>query len=325
MLFKAPELLHIELTSRCPLRCSQCYCDLTNGKDFNRERLFIILQNAAEMKISSIALSGGEPLLYPHLIEAIEFIHKSGIYCTMATSGYGLTKEMVKALEKAGIDQIWISINGSNATIHNQSRDCFHESLEALVLLKSSSIKYGINWVARKDNVKDFQNVVVLAKAHGCQCINVLLLKPDSQMALNELLVGESFFEFADYLKSYKDEKLPIYVENCYAYLKAYLNKDRFIRSLFGCDAGRKMMAVSVEGEFMPCRHLFNAEKMDSMKDYWEKSDFLKSLRETDKKIQEPCKDCNNAKYCRSCRATAIKVYNDLYSGGKNCPIHSKD
>lgn len=103
-LFGAPTLIHIELTTRCPLRCPQCYAHQEEGMDFDKTLLFRFLEEAATLKVIHIALSGGEPLLYPHLTETIAYIRNLGMRSTMATSGLGLTPRNLRELMQAGTE-----------------------------------------------------------------------------------------------------------------------------------------------------------------------------------------------------------------------------
>ena len=48
---KAPEIMNIELTTRCPLRCPQCYCDLNQGQDIKKEVALKYLEEAVRLKI----------------------------------------------------------------------------------------------------------------------------------------------------------------------------------------------------------------------------------------------------------------------------------
>lgn len=321
---KAPMLMHVELTTRCPLNCKQCYCDLSTGKDIDKSMLFSYLEEAAEIGIKNIAFSGGEPLVYPYLVDVISYATKLGLYSAVATSGYGLDKNKIDELEGAGISQIYISLNGSTKEIHNKSRDAFEESIKALKLLRASNIKYAINWVARKDNAKDFGNLVKLAKEYEVSQIAILVLKPDSKYQIDNYLNDEEFFDLARLLRKYNDRDLPIYVESCYSNLRAYLLSNRNKGIMAGCTAGRYLMAIDVEGRFMPCRHLPFPEKYPSIKEYWNDSATLRKLRVIEENIKDPCRNCKYMKNCLSCRATSIKLYDDFYAGDKMCPVPKK-
>jgi pyrroloquinoline quinone biosynthesis protein E len=69
-------------------------------------------------------------------------------------------------------------LNGSTKKIHSHSRDGFDEGIEALRLLQNSSFSYGINWVARMDNIDDFPKMAELANNYNVNNLNILRYKP---------------------------------------------------------------------------------------------------------------------------------------------------
>ena len=86
--YDTPLLMNLELTTRCPLRCPQCYCDLNKGKDLDIEQAMYWLEEAAGCQIQTINLSGGETMVYPHLTALIEKCHALGMESNIAVSGY---------------------------------------------------------------------------------------------------------------------------------------------------------------------------------------------------------------------------------------------
>lgn len=316
----SPGLIHFELTTRCPLRCPQCYNVTSQNKDFDFELLAAYLQEAARMKVLYIALSGGEPLAYPYLTQTVQLIRELGMSSTMATSGCGLNEKRLNELAKAGIGWIWISVNGSTEEIHNNSRDRYDDAVRALELLQKTDLLYGINWVARQDNADDFPNLVGLAQKYGVRAINILRLKPDSLKQVDSLLDGRDFTDLAAYLKSYRDPLPEVFIETCYSVLRTFLYQDRYQGIQAGCTAGRQLMAVDVDGNFRPCRHLNYPAKWTSITEYWSKEELLNKLRSVEENVLAPCKSCHYLMNCRTCRATCANLHGDFYAGESTCP-----
>ena len=154
-----PMFIHIELTERCPLNCRQCYCSLDRGKDLPWEICYRYITEAAELGVRRILLTGGEPLLYHRLSDAIKLISSYEMESVFSTSGVGISLEKCMELKNSGIDKVYVSLNGSCEQIHNLSRDCFKEAVKAIKMLKNEGIWCGINWVARHDNVQDLENL----------------------------------------------------------------------------------------------------------------------------------------------------------------------
>ena len=317
---KFPELIHIEVTSKCNIKCPQCY-NSNSGKDIDFFILFQTIKEASSLGVKCIALSGGEPLLYPKIFSAIKMIRFYGMTSCMATGGMGLTVEMINHLVGSGLGCLYLSLNGSTKKIHEISRGSYDAAIKALILLKETNLRYEINWVARNDNIKDFNNLVKMCTNCNAKAINVLILKPDIHNKINNSLNRDQIFVLANQIKSLKNSGFNINVEHCFSQLRYHLswnNEDNMV----GCRAGIDLMAINVEGKKLPCRHLQHlASDTKGLMAYWENSNVLKRLRDIDESITKPCSTCFRFKKCRACRAVADKVYGTLESGDLDCPL----
>ena len=65
----------------------------------------------AALGTTIITISGGEPLLHPHLEEIVRRIRRHGILAGMITNGYLLTPQRIEHLNRAGLDHLQISID----------------------------------------------------------------------------------------------------------------------------------------------------------------------------------------------------------------------
>lgn len=283
-----PKMIHIEVTERCPLSCKQCYCDLIKGQDLDWDICEKTIKEASAIGVQSILITGGEPLIYPHLTKMLRLISEQGLYSAIATSGFGLTLEKIKKLNEAGLDQIYISLNGSKKEIHELSRDKFDESIEAIKLLKASGNWCAINWVARKDNVYDFPDLLKLAKELKVDEIDILSCKK-SCIGENPFLNEEELNWLVDVAKKDYDDNY-IYIDLCYPELRMKINKEELHPVLQKCVAGRIAMDVLVDGKYSPCRHILKAEKYESMLEYWNNSDVLQDIRSHISEYEQRCR-----------------------------------
>jgi radical SAM protein with 4Fe4S-binding SPASM domain len=317
---KVPELIHIEVTSKCNMKCPQCY-NSNSGKDIDFFILFQSIKEAGSLGVKYIAISGGEPLLYPKIFSAIKMIRFYGMTSYMATGGMGLTVEMINHLVGSGLGCLYLSLNGSTKKIHEISRGSYDAAIKALMLLKETNLRYEINWVARNDNIEDFSKLVKMCTNCNAKAINVLILKPDIHNKINNSLNRDQICALANQIKSLQNSGFNINVEHCFSQLRYHLswnNEDNMV----GCRAGIDLMAINVEGEKLPCRHLQHlTNNTKGLMTYWENSNVLKRLRNIDESITKPCSTCFRFKKCRACRAVADKVYGTLESGDLDCPL----
>lgn len=324
--WSAPTQLNIELTTRCPLRCPQCYCNLRHGKDISLDRALEVLRQAAEMGVANINLSGGETMVYPYLYHLLQECSSLGLNSSVALSGYGIDKASLRRMIDSGVGNIYISLNGSTEEISRLTRDGHHLAIHALELLAESRFKNtAVNWVAHRENIADFENVAALCYRLGIKSLVVLAFKPDAAHRIDSAPGKHQLLKLVQDIKRLR-ENLPglsIEAENCYSPLRALLAQKFFgnfnIGIHKGCGAGRDGASLNVDGNFTPCRHLDFPEAFDSLRDYWYESDVLRRLRGVERIPEEPCAECRYERYCLSCLAVNAKLHGRIVKADRYC------
>ena len=117
--------LRISVTDRCNLRCMYCMpeqgiCKKEHGEILTLEEIYEAVKACAELGISKIRITGGEPLVRIGLTGLIEKISKlQGIKeLTMTTNGILLPK-YAEELKSAGLKRVNISLDTMNAEKYN--------------------------------------------------------------------------------------------------------------------------------------------------------------------------------------------------------------
>jgi hypothetical protein len=93
----------VEVTDECDLFCPGCYRHRLEGHRLLEEVKKDILDCQKLTNCDRMAIAGGEPLLYPHLIEVVDFISKHRMKPLLLTNGEKLTWELARDLKKAGL------------------------------------------------------------------------------------------------------------------------------------------------------------------------------------------------------------------------------
>ncbi|HEX7568286.1 MAG TPA: radical SAM protein, partial [Anaerolineaceae bacterium] len=101
----------LEVTDICNIHCEGCYRQYMTGHktlDALKEEVdfFIRWRNP-----DNFSIAGGEPLIYPHIVELVEYIASKGIKPVILTNAYALTPEILKKLKKAGLAGFTIHID----------------------------------------------------------------------------------------------------------------------------------------------------------------------------------------------------------------------
>ena len=112
--------LRISVTDRCDLRCT--YCMPEDGLDWiapdqqlSFEEILKLSQVLVDLGIRSVRLTGGEPLMRPHLDRLVAGLSELGLEdLSLTTNGTTLARH-AKRLATAGLDRVNISLDSLNA------------------------------------------------------------------------------------------------------------------------------------------------------------------------------------------------------------------
>jgi len=126
--------LRISVTDRYNFRCTYCMPKEVFGRDFaflRRDQLLTFEEIArlvrlfAELGVSKVRLTGGEPLIRAHLERLVEMIAAvPGIDdIALTTNGALLTRERARSLRAAGLQRITVSLDSLDDAIFRVTND----------------------------------------------------------------------------------------------------------------------------------------------------------------------------------------------------------
>jgi MoaA/NifB/PqqE/SkfB family radical SAM enzyme len=151
-----PEKISFTITNKCNLQCKMCgqwseegYIK-TGDKNFSDELKLEdwkrLVDEIAEHKISFFLIRGGEPFLFPGIIELLEYIHDKGIFISVDTNGTML-KKYAEDIVRIGNIHLTISVDGPEE-IHDYVRGvkgCFQKIKENIALIRKYEENLGKN------------------------------------------------------------------------------------------------------------------------------------------------------------------------------------
>src|SRR5262249_232364 len=114
-----PYTLIAELTYRCPLRCPYCSNPVDLAKhegELTTEEWCRVFEEAEALGVVQLHLAGGEPLARRDLEDLTACARRLGLYTNLITSGVPLKRDRLRALREAGIDNVQVSFQDSDAT-----------------------------------------------------------------------------------------------------------------------------------------------------------------------------------------------------------------
>jgi len=94
----------LEPTAQCNLACDGCYRENEKNSHKSFEQVLHELDIFQQLRKSDcISIAGGDPLLYPQIVEVVADIKKRGIKPIINTNGHAMTRELLKELHQAGV------------------------------------------------------------------------------------------------------------------------------------------------------------------------------------------------------------------------------
>jgi len=173
---KIAHTLQIHVTKKCNLKCLHCYS--SSGPDETQmldiEALKLAVLDAKSLGFGFVTLSGGEPFLYPHMKEILEYAKSLGLRTGAVTNGMFLDKRRLDALAPH-IDLIVVSLDGAPAR-HNRMRanaSAFEVMSGKIPALRDSGIPFGFIFTLSRDNAHELDWAADFAHESGAAMLQV--------------------------------------------------------------------------------------------------------------------------------------------------------
>lgn len=183
---KYPEIINLEIMSRCNLKCIHCKLqhqvtkatnDWMSMDDFIRyiDRIRCFITNAKEFMFSSV-----EPLLHPHLFDMMDYIsninHKMEF--PIQTNGMFLTSDIVNELAERNVPWVSIALDGINEeqVTFFKKGTVLKTVVDNIKLLRNQmpkTCKIRTVFVSNTENISSLIDYVYLCKSLGVDAIDV--------------------------------------------------------------------------------------------------------------------------------------------------------
>jgi len=150
--FRPPFLLVISPTMRCNLRCYGCYAGSYEwGEELSFETLDRVLNEAKELGIHFITVSGGEPFIRRDLITLFE--KHNDVAFHVYTNGTLIDEELAKRLAESGNVAPAISVEGfREETDARRGQGVYARVERAMKALRDAGCIYGFSATVTRQN-----------------------------------------------------------------------------------------------------------------------------------------------------------------------------
>jgi len=313
------EEIKIELTKDCPLACIHCSSNASSGNplQLTREAVISLLGQASELKVKSIVLSGGEPLLWPWIEDAVRACGALGLRSSIYSTGTNLIghgAEQIMALADSGLSRVVFSLHSPFKYQHEgitRRLGSFDKTVGVMRELAEMGVEREVHFVPLRINYRHLPELVELATDLRISEISLLRLVPQGRGVIlkrgREMLTRDETAELrrlvVDCRKRYDAN---IRLGSPYNIL--LLNEE------VDCIAARKTLCVGPDGNIYPCDALKNTEPSDiglldpyhnvlehPLNECWTRSTYLSTIRRfLTTPFEAPCSRCPYLKQCKS-------------------------
>ncbi len=329
--------LYFYLTKGCNLRCRHCWItpkfqgDGQVHPSLPPEMFRSIIEQAKPLGLSSVKLTGGEPLIHPDIKELLDYLRVEKLPLILETNGVACTPELAQSIAACERPFVSVSLDSTDADTHEWVRGvrgCFDGALSGIRNLVDAGLNPQVIMTVMRRNVDHMASMVRLAESLSAESLKFNVLQPTSR--------GEHLHESQEALPIEKLVELGRWVENDLrksAKLRLIFDHPMAFRPLGtiygakgnGCGTcgvlgilgvlGDATYALCGIGETVP-EMVFGHAGTDRLEEVWDNNPVLKEIREgMPKAFKGICAECLMRSRCRgSCLAQNYYANKDLWA-----------
>jgi radical SAM protein with 4Fe4S-binding SPASM domain len=312
--------MEIEFSRSCNFRCPYCYVPWRSSlkNELSQSEIRDVILQARDLGARKIVVLGGEPTIYPHLMEMVRFIGSHGLEVEMFTNGSRITAELARQLfdERVrvvlkmntfdeDVQDVLTGKKGSFKLIQQafqNLKEAGYPSEEAFLAVDTVICRQNVDeivgmwqWLRDQDIAPYFEIITPQANAKENQWLDV-----DSGK-LHEIFTEIADLDRRRYGQTW-DPQPPLLGNKCM--------RHKF--SCLVCSQGDVMPCVGVN---IPIGNIRERKLYDIIKD----SEVLEDLTDHLHTIKGPCRSCEKADMCYGCRGAAYQLTGDYLASDPLC------
>lgn len=255
----------------CNLNCSFCFLETKKDKNSrnNLSNLFDIVDQCDEAGVMTISILGGEPTMYPHLIELLQYIEKKKIHVSFTTNGTRITDKLVKFLQTTNYVTPVVSIQAFSEFNKEVMGVPFEVIQMGMKKLYEGNITFNVNTVFLKQDMKELKKIMDFCHNHSVKKFRLGYYLPSNPA--NTVKVNYGFAharivreELIEYLEQ-KNYSMNFMLEGCMFYsaypefLEEEITLTPYEALAYGCEAGNSKLDIMSDGRISACPAFSNS------------------------------------------------------------------
>jgi SynChlorMet cassette radical SAM/SPASM protein ScmF len=182
--------IYFYLTEGCNLRCRHCWIapkyqgEGNSYPSLDLDLFKSIVEQAKPLGLTGVKLTGGEPLLHPHINEILEYIHTEDIGMTLETNGVLCKPEVAERMAACKDPFVSVSLDGADSETHEWVRGetgCFETALKGIRNLAEVGLRPQVIMTVMRHNKNQLEPVVRLAESVGAGSVKFNIVQPTAR------------------------------------------------------------------------------------------------------------------------------------------------
>ena len=266
--------MNLMLTGKCNYNCRHCFNAAENADrmfEWSYEDVIDLLDQAADCGFHGITLTGGEPMLHPRFLDIVREIYKRGMMLEdLTTNGYFLNEEVLDEFARLNCrPEIKVSFDGvGHHDWMRGAKGAEERTLKALALCHDKGFRTLAQVQVHRGNLDALPETLRVLEetgVDGARLIRTIPLERWQRTTPGGALTAEEYFgEMLGLAERYLGGNHTMQVV---MWMFLVLNPERStysaipVRDKGGaarptralCPGNRTMMAVTCEGDVVPC------------------------------------------------------------------------
>ncbi len=204
-----PFIVIWEVTQACDLACRHCRMGVNDEHDpliLSNEEAHTLMDQVAEFgkPRPMFIMTGGDPFKRDDLFDLIRYGTEKGLLVAVSPSGTPLLNEdNLRGIKEAGARAISLSIDGSNAEIHDDFRQVpgvFDRTIEGWKIARELGLKVQINTTVTRYNLDDLPNIFTHVYDIGAMTWALFFLVPTGRALSEDEISPEDYESVMNFL-----------------------------------------------------------------------------------------------------------------------------
>ena len=313
--------MEIEFSRMCNFRCSYCYVPTKSqlNNELSRAEIKDVILQARDMGAGKIIILGGEPTIYPHIQEMIEFISSLGLVIEIFTNGTGIDSR-IAALFASHRVRVALKRNSRDKAIQDKlagktgAATIIASALENLreAGYPSDTLFLALSTVICQQNIDELPAMWRWLREEHIEPYFEVITPQENAVINNDWLsvdglqLKELFQQLADIDKTHYgrtwDPQPPLVGNKC-------------MRHQVSC-------LVTATGDVTPCVGVtipVGNIRETPLQDIIKNSEVINNLKNYREMIKGDCRECDKAEECYGCRGAAYQLTGDYLASDPTC------